>query len=109
MPLKLEKRENRPFLQNHFALTLLNIVKDVMVLLNRLHSEHYIFQRIQRQQTTDTFNKNKRCHMTLEGLSSVCAKLEPATSKINEIFEINILQKFTSHALFTPQRGLFIL
>ena len=47
--------------------------------------------------------------MTLEGLSSACAKLEPATSKINEIFEINILQKFTSHALFTPQRGLFIL
>ena len=32
--------------------------------------------------TTDTFNKNKRCHMNLEGLSSVCAKLEPASSKI---------------------------
>ena len=27
---------------------------------------------------TDIFNKNKRCYMTLEGLSSVCAKLELA-------------------------------
>ena len=49
--------------------------------------------------TTDTLNKNKRCHMTLEGLSSVCAKLKPASSKNNEIPEINVLQKFTSHAL----------
>ena len=31
--------------------------------------------------------------MTLEGLSSVCAKLEPASSKHNEILEINVLQK----------------
>ena len=36
--------------------------------------------------------------MTLEGLSSVCAKLEPASSKNNEILEINVLQNFTSHA-----------
>ena len=36
--------------------------------------------------------------MTLEGLSSVCAKLEPAGLKNNEILEINFLQKFTSHA-----------
>ena len=50
--------------------------------------------------TTDKFNKNKRCHMTLEGLSSVCAKLETASSKNNEILEINVLQKFTSHALY---------
>ena len=28
-----------------------------------------------------------------------CAKLEPATSKNKEILEINVLQKFTSHAL----------
>ena len=28
---------------------------------------------------TDTFNKNKRCYMTLEGLSSVCATLELAS------------------------------
>ena len=47
----------------------------------------------------DTFNKNKRCHMTLEGLSSVCTKLESASSKNNKIYEINVLQKFTSHAL----------
>ena len=36
--------------------------------------------------------------MTLEGLCSVCAKLEPASSKSNEILKINVLQKFTSHA-----------
>ena len=35
--------------------------------------------------------------MTLEGLSSACAKLELAISKNNEILEINVLQKFTSH------------
>ena len=38
--------------------------------------------------------------MTSEGLSSVCAKLEPASSKNSEILEINVLQKFTSHALY---------
>ena len=39
--------------------------------------------------------------MTLEGLSSaLCAKLEPASSKNKEILEINVLQKFTSDALF---------
>ena len=37
--------------------------------------------------------------MTLEGLSSICAKLEPTSSKNNKILEINALQKFTSHAL----------
>ena len=36
--------------------------------------------------------------MTLEGLSSVCAKLEPASSRNNEILEINVLQKFTPHS-----------
>ena len=50
--------------------------------------------------TTDILNKNKRYHMTSEGLSSVCAELEPVSSKDNEILEINVLQKFTSHALF---------
>ena len=37
--------------------------------------------------------------MHFEGLSSVCAKLEPSSSKDNEILEINVLQKFTSYAL----------
>ena len=46
--------------------------------------------------TTDTFNKNKRCYVTLKGLSSVYAKLELASSKNNEILAINVLQKFTS-------------
>ena len=35
--------------------------------------------------------------MTLEGLSSVCAKLEQASFKNNEILAINVLEKFTSH------------
>ena len=51
--------------------------------------------------TTDTFNKNKRCHMDLEGLSIVCAKLQPTSSKDNEIHEINVLQKFTFHAFYS--------
>ena len=55
--------------------------------------------------TADTFNKNKRFHMTLLRLSSVCVKLEPASSKNNEILEINALQNFTSHAL----QGLMIM
>ena len=50
--------------------------------------------------TIDTFNKNKCCHMTLEVLSCVCAKLVPASSKNNEILEINVLQKFTSYVLY---------
>ena len=57
--------------------------------------------------TTDTL-KNKRCCMTLEELSSVCAKLETAaSSKNNEILEINVLQKFTSHALFYSGRFFY--
>ena len=43
MPLKLEKRENRLFLQNHIAFTLSNLVKYVEVLLKRLYSERFIF------------------------------------------------------------------
>ena len=35
--------------------------------------------------------------MTLEELSSVCTKLELASSKNNERLAINVLQKFTSH------------
>ena len=49
--------------------------------------------------TTDTFNKNKRCHKILEELSSVCGRLEPASSKSNKILKINVLQKLTVHAL----------
>ena len=45
------------------------------------------------RKTKDTFNKNKRGHMTFEGLSTVCAKLEPAISKNNEILEINFPAK----------------
>ena len=37
--------------------------------------------------------------MTSGGLSSVCAKLEPASFKNNEILDTNVLQKFTTHTL----------
>ena len=40
-----------------------------------------------------------QCYTTLGGLSTVCAKLEPASSKNNETLEINVLQIFTPHAL----------
>ena len=66
------------FLQNHFAFTLSTLVKYVMALRKRLYFERYIFLAFTK--TTDTFNKNKACHMNLEGLSSVCAKLEPKIS-----------------------------
>ena len=38
--------------------------------------------------------------MALEVLSSICAKLEGASLKNNEILEINVLQKLTLHALW---------
>ena len=37
--------------------------------------------------------------MTLEGLSNVCTKLEPASSKNNEILDINVPQKINLHVL----------
>ena len=44
--------------------------------------------------------KYNQCHTILGGLSGVCAKSEPASSENNKILEINVLQKFTSHALY---------
>ena len=55
-------------------------------------------------QTTNTFDKNKRCYMTLEGLSSVCVKLEPASYKNNEILEINVLKNL-HRMIFTAVLG----
>ena len=43
--------------------------------------------------------KYDQFHTTLGGLSSVCTKLEPTSSKNNEILEINVLQKVTPRAL----------
>ena len=80
MPLKLGKSKDRMlwFYENDSILT-----------------QHFLaFTK-----TKDTFDKNKQCHKTLEGLSSVCGKLEPASSKSNEILEINVLQKFIVRAL----------
>ena len=42
-----------------------------------------------------------RLHTTLGGLSSVCVKLEPASSKNNKVLKINALQKCTPHALYS--------
>ena len=98
MPLKLEKRENGLFLQNHFALHYQTLSNTLWFYENDSYSERYVFSPFTKK--TDTFNKNKRCHVTLEGLGSVCAKLKPVSSKNNEILEINVLHKFTSHALY---------
>ena len=44
--------------------------------------------------------------MILEGLSSICAKLELASSQNKGMLAINVQQKFTSHALYVK---LFII
>ena len=54
----------------------------------------YGFMKKAFTKTTNTFDKNNRCHTTVGGLSSVCAKLEPARD-----LEINVLQKLTSYAV----------
>ena len=55
---------------------------------------------------TGTPYKYNQCHTTFGVLSSVCAKLESSGSKNNEILEINVLQKFTSHALWAQDGRL---
>ena len=70
-----------------------------MILWKRLYCERYIFRHLQRQQTHST----KIDFLTLKALSSVCAKSELASSKNNEILEINALQKFTPHALYAVE------
>ena len=90
---KLEKCENPLFLQNHFAFTLTNLSNMLRFYENDsiLNATFSAFTK-----TTNTSNKNNRCPWWL---SSVCTKLKPATTKNNEILEINVLQKFTPHAL----------
>ena len=66
-----------------------------MVTRKRLYSESCHFLAF-----VDILYKYKQCHTTLGGLSSVCAKSEPASSKNNETLEINVLQKFTSYAIY---------
>ena len=54
--------------------------------------------------------KYNQCHTTLEGLSSVCEKLQPASSNNNERLKINAQQKFTQYALlFSILRFLIVL
>ena len=66
-----------------------------MVTRKRLHSESCHFMAF-----ASIPYKHNQYHTTLRGLCSICADLEPASSKNNEILEINAMQKFTSHALF---------
>ena len=94
MPLKLENREDRLSLQNHFVFYIINPCQICYGFLKTTLFWALHFSAFTK--TTDTFNKHKRYHMTLEGLS---AKSEPASSKNNEIIEIIVLQKFTSYAL----------
>ena len=77
---------------SNLAQTLLNPSKNCMALV--------IFVPYACKCQTAIFNKNKRYHINFEGLGSVRAKLEPASSKDNEMLKINVLQKFTS-MLFT--------
>ena len=51
-------------------------------------------------------HKYNQCQRTMGGLSSVCARLEPASSRNNEILEINALQKFTPHVLYQARQKL---
>ena len=59
-----------------------------MVTRKRLYSENCHFLAL-----AGILYKYDQFHTTLGGLSSVCAKVEPTSSKNNEILEINALQK----------------
>ena len=97
MPLKLEKRKNDCFYKIILPLHYQTLSSMLWLYENDsiLNATFLAFTKI-----TDTFNKNKRCHVTLHGLNSVCAKLELASCKRNEILAISVLQKFTLHALY---------
>ena len=58
-----------------------------MVKRKRLYSEGCHFLALA--------GKYNQWRTTLGGLSSVCAKLEPVSSKTNEMLEITVLQIFT--------------
>ena len=79
-----------------------NVTLEINVLQN--YTSHALFWYITlvhyKTLILRKLNKNKQCHMILEGLSNVCAKLDPASSKDNVTLEINVLQNYTSHALF---------
>ena len=59
----------------------------------KLHSSAF-------EKAPNTPIKYKQCHMNFRGLSSVWAKLELVRSENNDILEINVLEKFISHALY---------
>ena len=71
-----------------------------MVTRKRLYSESCHFLAL-----AGITYKYNQCHTTSGGLSSACAKLEPASSKHNELLEINVLQKFVPHALWDSCGG----
>ena len=94
----MPKTQKLTALQNHFASLHYQPLSNMLWFYeNGSILSATFFWHLQRLQTHLT--KNKLCHMILEGLSSVCAKLEPASSKGKEILKINVLHKFTSYAL----------
>ena len=65
------------------CLVLLHPIK--MALMLWLHENDPILTAASFLALTDIPYKYNQCHTTLGGLSSVCAKLQPASSKNNEI------------------------
>ena len=68
---------------------------DTMTTWTRLYSWNCCFFAF-----AGKFHTYTEHHMNWEGLSSACAKLEPATCKNNEIQEIEMLQNCSLHALY---------
>ena len=69
-----------------------------MVTRKRLYSESCHFLAL-----AGILYKYDQFYTPLGGLSSACAKLEPTSSKNNEMLEINVLQTFTRRALQAKQ------
>ena len=65
-----------------------------MITRKRLYSESWHFLAL-----SGILYKYNKFHTALGRLSSACAKLESASFKNNKILQVNVLQKFTSHAL----------
>ena len=90
---RVEQRlcQNRLFLQNHSSFTLSTLSNMLWFYQNDpiLNATFSAFTK-----PTDTFNKNEQCYMTLEGLSSVCAK-------------INWFYKIILHLHYQPCRMLW--
>ena len=92
MPLKLVKQQNSTVFYN----IILYLHYQTVPNTSWFYENHSILSAT----FLGIYKDNSRCHMSLEGLRSVCAKLAPTSYKNNEILEINVLQKFILHAFF---------